>query len=146
MIWERYVVVEGPDGSLAIAFNQEVQHLESQAQMSSHDNIVTIEYNKNVQITFEIYTVISLFKLVSSRGIFDVINFIFITTSTYAVHSEKPVYISFLIIHIMYSLMVVPTLGFMHMWWDLVYSIGCIILCSASLLTMKRITSFQLEP
>lgn len=136
---ERHVVVEGPDGSVAIAFNEEVSPPEPQCEiLIPSDVVTTIEHNKNVQIFFQIASLISLFKLVTLLRIIDVVNFIFITTSTFAVYSKEPILSSTLLLcHNVYLITVVPSIGFMHMWWDLAYFISCIILCSVAFVTMK---------
>ena len=91
---QRHLVVEGPDGSIAIAFNQEIPPpvlLEPPTPLLVRVDVVAVKYTKNVQICFEVSLLISLFKLVTSLRIFDVISFIFIIASTIAVHSERPI-------------------------------------------------------
>ena len=139
---QRHLVVEGPDGSIAIAFNQEIPPpvlLEPPTPLLVRVDVVAVKYTKNVQICFEVSLLISLVNLVTSQRIFDVINFIFITASTIAVHSERPISIAPISGHMTYLVTILPVIAFSRRWWDLSYIMVCTLLCGTSLMTMKRI-------
>ena len=141
---QRHLVVEGPDGSIAIAFNQEIPPpvlLEPPTPLLVRVDVVAVKYTKNVQICFEVSLLISLVNLVTSLRIFDVINFIFITASTIAVHSERPISAVPIVCQMTYLVTITPVIGYMHMWWDLCYVISYTLLCVLSLLTMKKIVA-----
>jgi|TARA_R110000850_G_C9695344_1_gene439476 hypothetical protein len=141
----RYILVEGPDGCVAIAFNQEIPQPviveppeEIQTPIVTRFDLDAVKYNKIVQLCFQMALLISLFNLVTSQRIFDVINIIFTIASTFAVHSERPISIALIMGHCMYLITILRTIAFMHRWWDLSYVISYTVLCIISLLTMKK--------
>ena len=142
----RHLVVEGPDGSVAIAFNQEIPPPviveppeEPQTLTTVSFDVVAVNYNNNVQIGFRLALVISFVKLFNLLRIIDIIDFIFVIASTIAVHSERPISIAPISGHGVYLLTILPVIAFSRMWWDLSYIMVCALLCGTSLTTMKRI-------
>ena len=142
----RHLVVEGPDGSVAIAFNQEIPPPvivelpeEPQTLTRVSFDVVAVNYNNNVQIGFRLALVISFVKLFNLLRIIDITDFIFVIASTIAVHSERPISIAPISRHGVYLLTILPVIAFSRMWWDLSYIMVCALLCGTSLTTMKRI-------
>ena len=138
----RHLVVEGPDGSVAIAFNEEIPPpviVEPQTLATVSFDVVAVNYNNNVQIGFRLALVISFVKLFNLLRIIDIIDFIFVIASTIAVHSERPISIAPISGHGVYLLTILPVIAFSRMWWDLSYIMVCALLCGTSLTTMKRI-------
>ena len=141
---QRHLVVEGPDGSIAIAFNQEIPPpvlLEPPIPLLVRVDVVAVKYTKNVQIGFRLALVISFVKLFNLLRIIDITDFIFVIASTIAVHSERPISIAPISGHGVYLLTILPVIAFSRMWWDLSYIMVCALLCGTSLLTMKEIVA-----
>jgi len=141
---QRHLVVEGPDGSIAIAFNQEIPPpvlLEPPTPLLVRVDVVAVKYTKNVQIGFRLALVISFVKLFNLLRIIDITDFIFVIASTIAVHSERPISIAPISGHGVYLLTILPVIAFSRMWWDLSYIMVCALLCLISLLTMKEIVA-----
>jgi hypothetical protein len=141
----RHLVVEGPDGSVAIAFNQEIPPPvivelpeEPQTLTRFRFDVVEVKYNKSVQICFRLTLLISFVKLFNLLRIIDIIDFIFIIASTIAVHSERPISIAPISGHGMYLITILPVITFSRRWWDLSYIMVCAVLCGASLTTMNN--------
>jgi hypothetical protein len=137
----RHLVVEGPDGSVAIAFNEEIPPpviVEPQTVTRVRFDVVAVKYNNIVQIGFRLTLLISFVKLFNFLRIIDITDFIFVIASTIAVHSERPVSVAPISGHGMYLLTIFPVIAFMTMWWDLSYIMLCLLLCGASLGTMNN--------
>ena len=137
----RHLVVEGPDGSVAIAFNEEIPPpviVEPQTVTRVRFDVVAVKYNNIVQIGFRLTLLISFVKLFNFLRIIDITDFIFVIASTIAVHSERPISVAPISGHGMYLLTIFPVIAFMTMWWDLSYIMLCLLLCGASLGTMNN--------
>ena len=137
----RHLVVEGPDGSVAIAFNEEIPPpviVEPQTVTRVRFDVVAVKYNNIVQIGFRLTLLISFVKLFNLLRIIDITDFIFVIASTIAVHSERPVSVAPISGHGMYLLTIFPVFVFMTRWWDLSYIMLCLLLCGASLGTMNN--------
>jgi len=137
----RHLVVEGPDGSVAIAFNEEIPPpviVEPQTVTRFRFDVVAVKYNNIVQICFRLTLLISFVKLFNLLRIIDITDFIFVIASTIAVHSERPVSVAPISGHGMYLLTIFPVFAFMTRWWDLSYIMLCLLLCGASLGTMNN--------
>ena len=137
----RHLVVEGPDGSVAIAFNEEIPPpviVEPQTVTRVRFEVVAVKYNNIVQIGFRLTLLISFVKLFNFLRIIDITDFIFVIASTIAVHSERPVSVAPISGHGMYLLTIFPVFAFMTRWWDLSYIVLCLLLCGASLGTMNN--------
>ena len=130
----RHLVVEGPDGSVAIAFNEEIPPPVTRFRF----DVVAVKYNNIVQICFRLTLLISFVKLFNLLRIIDITDFIFVIASTIAVHSERPVSVAPISGHGMYLLTIFPVFVFMTRWWDLSYIMLCLLLCGASLGTMNN--------
>jgi hypothetical protein len=139
----RHQVVEGPDGSVAIAFNQEISPEEPPSPpaptISRSTDVVAVKYNKYIQLSFDCFFLVSLFKLVYLFRIIDIINFIFIILSTFAVHTELPISVAPILGHMVYAVTIAPVYCFISGWLDFAYLVTCIILCSTSILTAEKI-------
>jgi len=143
----RHLVVEGPGGSVAIAFNEEIPPpliVEPETLSRFRFDIVAVKYNNIVQIGFRLTLLISFVKLFNFLRIIDITDFIFVIASTIAVHSERPLSIAPISGHGMYLLTIFPVIAFMGMWWDLSYIVLCILLCGASLWTVNN-TFIQIQ-
>ena len=143
---EKFVVVETPDGSLRIGVDESIETspplVEPVQEPEPIPGVVEVKYNKNMRIAFEVIFLISIYNLVIFSRIIDIINLVFIISSTIAIHSKKPVSIAPLLGHAMYLLTISPSLGFMSRWRDLIYNAGCFITCIVSVLSIENITSY----
>ena len=143
---EKFVVVETPDGSLRIGVDESIETspplVEPVQEPEPIPGVAEVKYNKNMRIAFEVIFLISIYNLVIFSRIIDIINLVFIISSTIAIHSKKPVSIAPLLGHAMYLLTISPSLGFMSRWRDLIYNAGCFITCIVSVLSIEKITSY----
>jgi hypothetical protein len=143
---EKFVVVEIPDGSLRIGVDESIEtsppFIEPVQEPEPIPGVTEVKYNKNMRIAFEVIFLISIYNLVIFSRIIDIINLVFIISSTIAIHSKKPVSIAPLLGHAMYLLTVSPSLGFMSRWRDLIYNAVCFITCIVSVLSIEKITSY----
>ncbi len=143
---EKFVVVEIPDGSLRIGVNESIETspplVEPVQEPEPIPGVVEVKYNKNMRIAFEVIFLISIYNLVIFSRIIDIINLVFIISSTIAIHSKKPVSIAPLLGHAMYLLSISSSLVFTSRWRDLIYNAGCFITCIVSVLSIENITSY----
>jgi hypothetical protein len=148
---ERFIVVETPDGSISVGINESIEAPPPLTEPvpetpieSPPDTFEVIKYNKNVKLIFHILLLISIYNLVTFCRIFDIQNVIFVTSSTIAVQSIKPISIAMLVGHVMYSLTTAPVYLVTHKWFDFVYIMICLITCVISLTTLQNSLCYRL--
>ena len=139
---EKFVVVETPDGSLRIGVDESIETSPPLVEPPIDPDVVMVKYNKNVRIAFEVILLMSIYNIVRLSRIIDIVNLVFIISSTIAIHSKRPVSIAPLMGHAVYAVTTVPPLGMEHMWWDFSYAITCFLTCTVSILTIEKITSY----
>lgn len=143
---ERHLVVEEPDGSVAIAFNEEVPapppppppRLLEIFQPPQHI-IYTIEYHPVVRGLAYIFFISAGINLALFRRTIDIINFVLIITTIGALHTEKPASIAVIILHgTCAGLMVVP-FCVLRMWEQAIYQFSIAIMCLTAFNTCDQI-------
>lgn len=146
---EKFIVVETPDGSLRIGVDESietspplVEPVQEPEEPPIDPDVVMVKYNKNVRIAFEVIFLMSIYNVVRLSRIIDIVNLVFIISSTIAIHSKRPVSIAPLMGHAVYAVTTVPPLGMEHMWWDFSYAVACFFTCTVSVLTLEKITSY----
>jgi len=107
---ERHVVIEKPDGSVAIAFNEEVPPPPPLEIIQLPPRFrLSIEYHPVVRGLAYIFVISSGINLALFRRPIDIINFVLIVSTTGALHSEHSASIGVVVLHgICAGLMVVP--------------------------------------
>ena len=139
---EKFVVVETPDGSLRIGVDESIETSPPLVEPPIDHDVVVVKYNQNVRIAFEVIFLMSIYNIVRLSRIIDIVNLVFIISSTIAIHSERPVSVAPLMGHAVYAVTTVTPLGMEHMWWDFSYAVACFLTCAVSVLTIEKITSY----
>ena len=122
----RHAVVESPDGSVAIAFNQEVPPPEPPEPPPEMIRVrprfrFLIEYHPVVRALAYIFLIASGINLGIFRRIIDIINFALIVSTTGALHTEHSASITVVVFHgTCAGLMIVPFCLF-GMWEQAIY-------------------------
>lgn len=146
---QRHLVVEGPDGSIAIAFNQEVPPPELPPEPPVTRTIIRItglNFCDKGKMVMSMFFYITIFMLTSFFRIIDVINTILMSITFLLVLSGWPVAMYQLTIHGIISILAFVPLMVIDMWYAAAYQLGLAVLCLYLNFTSKYITSFQLEP
>ena len=138
----RHAVVESPDGSVAIAFNQEVPPPEPPPEMirvRPQRFRFLIEYHPVVRALAYIFLIASGINLGIFRRIIDIINFALIVSTTGALHTEHSASITVVVFHgTCAGLMIVPfcVLG---MWEQAIYQFSVTVMCLTAFNTATQI-------
>jgi len=133
---ERHLVVEEPDGSVAIAFNEEVAAppppppppemigLRPQPRFR-----FLIEYHPVARALAYIFMIVSGINLGLFMRIIDIINFALIVSTTGALHTEHSASITVIVFHgTCAGLMVVP-FCVLRMWEQAIYQFSIAMMC-----------------
>ena len=94
----RHLVVEKPDGSVAIAFNQEVPPPPEVIQPRSHVRFL-LEYHPVARAMAYIFVLASGVNLALYTRTIDIINFVLIVSTTGAIHTEYQASIAVVVFH-----------------------------------------------
>tara|TARA_B100000401_G_scaffold209128_1_gene141300 strand:+ start:3150 stop:3605 length:456 start_codon:yes stop_codon:yes gene_type:complete len=141
---ERHVVIEKPDGSMAIAFNQEIP---PPPPPPPPPEIIrqrprfrfSIEYHPVIRGLAYIFVISSGINLALFRRLIDIINFVLIVSTTGALHSEHSASIIAIVLHgTCAGLMVVP-LCVLRMWEQAIFQFSVGVLCLAAFNTANQI-------
>lgn len=141
---ERHVVIEKPDGSMAIAFNQEIP---PPPPPPPPPEIIrqrprfrfSIEYHPVIRGLAYIFVISSGINLALFRRLIDIINFVLIVSTTGALHSEHSASIIAVILHgTCAGLMVVP-LCVLRMWEQAIFQFSVGVMCFAAFNTATQI-------
>ena len=141
---ERHVVIEKPDGSMAIAFNQEIP---PPPPPPPPPEIIrqrprfrfSIEYHPVIRGLAYIFVISSGINLALFRRLIDIINFVLIVSTTGALHSEHSASIIAVILHgTCAGLMVVP-LCVLRMWEQAIFQFSVGVMCLAAFNTANQI-------
>jgi hypothetical protein len=143
---ERHLVVEEPDGSVAIAFNEEVAappppppppemiRLRPQPRFR-----FLIEYHPVARALAYIFMIASGINLGLFMRIIDIINFVLIVSTTGALHTEHSASITVIVFHgTCAGLMVVP-FCVLRMWEQAIYQFSITIMCLTAFNTATQL-------
>jgi hypothetical protein len=141
---ERHVVIEKPDGSVAIAFNEEVpppppplEIIQLRPQPPRYR--FSIEYHPVIRGLAYIFVISSGINLALFRRLIDIINFVLIVSTTGALHSEHSASIIAVILHgTCAGLMVVP-LCVLRIWEQAIFQFSVGVMCFAAFNTATQI-------
>jgi len=140
---ERHLVVEEPDGSVAIAFNQEVAappppppemiRLRPRPRFR-----LLLEYHPVARALAYIFVLASGINLALFMRIIDNINFVLIVSTTGALHTEHSASITVIVFHgTCAGLMVVP-FCVLRMWEQAIYQFSIAMMCMTAFNTCTQ--------
>ena len=131
---KRHLVVETPDGSVAIAFNEEVPPPESPEpppeiiQPRPRFRLL-LEYHPVARALAYIFMISSGINLGLFRRTIDIINFALIVSTTGALHSEHSASIGVVVFHgTCAGLMIVP-FCVLRMWEQAIFQFSSALMC-----------------
>jgi len=141
---ERHLVVEEPDGSVAIAFNEEVA-----APTPPPPEMITlrpqprlrflIEYHPVVRGLSYIFLISSGINLALFMRTIDIINFMLIVSTTGALHTEHSASIGIIVFHgTCAGLMIVP-FCVLRMWEQAIFQFSVTVMCLTAFNTCNQI-------
>ena len=143
---ERHLVVEEPDGSVAIAFNEEVAAppppppppemigLRPQPRFR-----FLIEYHPVARALAYIFMIVSGINLGLFMRIIDIINFALIVSTTGALHTEHSASITVIVFHgTCAGLMVVP-FCVLRMWEQAIFQFSTAMMCMTAFNTATQL-------
>ena len=140
----RHMVVEYPDGSVAIAFNEEVPPPEPPEPPPEIIRIrprfrFLIEYHPVVRALAYIFVIASGINLALFMRIIDIINFMLIVSTTGALHTEHSASIIVIFFHgTCAGLMIVP-FCVLRMWEQAIYQFSVTIMFLTAFNTATQI-------
>jgi hypothetical protein len=131
---ERHLVVEEPDGSVAIAFNQEVAAPppppREMIRLRPRPRFrLLLEYHPVARALAYIFVLASGINLALYMRTIDIINFVLIVFTTGALHSNDSASITVIVFHgTCAGLMVVP-FCVLRMWEQAIYQFSIAMMC-----------------
>ena len=138
----RHLIVEKPDGSVAIAFNQEVpppEPPEPPPEIIQPRFRFLIEYHPVARALAYIFVISSGINLALFRRIIDIINFVLIVSTTGALHTEYQASIAVVVFHgTCAGLMIVP-FCVLRMWEQAIYQFSIAMMCITAFNTCNQI-------
>jgi len=142
----RHLVVEKPDGSVAIAFNQEVPPPEPPPTPPEMIRVrpqqrfrFLIEYHPVARALAYIFVIASGINLGLFRRIIDIINFALIVSTTGALHTEHSASITVIVFHgTCAGLMIVP-FCVLRMWEQAIFQFSVTVMCLTAFNTATQI-------
>ena len=139
----RHLVVERPDGSVAIAFNQEVLPPEPPPEMirlrSQPRFRFSIEYHPVARALAYIFVIASGINLALFMRTIDIINFVLIVSTTGALHTEHSASIGIVVFHgTCAGLMIVP-FCVLRMWEQAIFQFSVTVMCLTAFNTATQI-------
>ena len=141
---ERHLVVEEPDGSVAIAFNQEVPPPEPPEPPPEIIRPrprfrLLLEYHPVARALVYIFTIASGINLALYMRTIDIINFVLIVFTTGALHSNDSASITVIVFHgTCAGLMIVP-FCVLRMWEQAIYQFSIAMMCITAFNTCNQI-------
>ena len=142
----RHLVVEEPDGSVAIAFNEEVpppEPLPAPPAMRTRIRITGLAFCEKGKVMTCIFFYISIFMLTWFFRIIDIVNACFMFTTFMLVVTGWPIATYHVVVHGLLSIMIFVPLMVIDMWGTAVYQLGVAVLCMYLNYTSKYIVSEQ---
>ena len=137
----RHLVVEKPDGSVAIAFNQEVLPPEPPPEIIQPRTRIRLllEYHPVARALAYIFVIASGINLGLFMRIIDIINFALIVSTTGALHTEHSASITVIVFHgTCAGLMVVP-FCVLRMWEQAIYQFSIAMMCMTAFNTATQL-------
>ena len=144
----RHMVVEKPDGSVAIAFNQEVPPPEPPPTPTPPEMIrvrpqqrfrFLIEYHPVARALAYIFVIASGINLALFMRTIDIINFVLIVSTTGALHTEHSASITVVVFHgTCAGLMIVP-FCVLRMWEQSIFQFSVALMCVTAFNTCNQI-------
>ena len=140
----RHVVVEKPDGSVAIAFNQEVPPPDPPPTPPPPEIIrprfrLLLEYHPVVRALAYIFVISSGINLALFMRTVDIINFVLIVSTTGALHTEHSASIGIVVFHgTCAGLMIVP-FCVLRMWEQAIFQFSVTVMCLTAFNTCNQI-------
>jgi len=142
----RHLVVERPDGSVAIAFNEEVPPPEPPEPPPEMIRVrpqqrfrFSIEYHPVARALAYIFVISSGINLALFRRIIDIINFVLIVSTTGALHTEHSASITVVVFHgTCAGLMIVP-FCVLRMWEQAIFQFSVTVMCITAFNTATQI-------
>jgi hypothetical protein len=135
------MVVEKPDGSVAIAFNQEVPPPEPPPEIiqpRSHVRFL-LEYHPVARALAYIFVLASGVNLALYTRTIDIINFVLIVSTTGALHTEHSASITVVVFHgTCAGLMIVP-FCVLRMWEQAIFQFSVTVMCLTAFNTATQI-------
>jgi len=146
----RHLVVEEPDGSVAIAFNEDVppspEFPPEPPRTEVFHRVIGVKYNRTAKLMSYTLSFSSLFCLMYLNRIIDSINTLLICATTMAIHTEnKPYSVIVPTTHGTISLLMIFPFAVLHMWGQVSYQVGCVVLCVFSVRTAEDVTVEHFE-
>jgi len=138
----RHLVVEKPDGSVAIAFNQEVpppEPPEPPPEIIRPRFRLLLEYHPVARALAYIFVLASGINLAFYTRTIDIINFVLIVFTTGALHTEHSASIAVVFFHgTCAGLMIVP-FCVLRMWEQAIYQFSIAMMCITAFNTCNQI-------
>ena len=142
----RHLVVEKPDGSVAIAFNQEVPPPEPPEPPPEMIRVrpqqrfrFLIEYHPVARALAYIFVIASGINLALYTRTIDIINFVLIVSTTGALHTEHSASITVVVFHgTCAGLMIVP-FCVLRMWEQAIFQFSVTVMCLTAFNTATQI-------
>ena len=141
----RHAVVESPDGTVAIAFNEEVPppppppleiiRLRSQPPRFRF----SIEYHPVVRGLAYVFVISAGINLALFRRLIDIINFVLIVSTTGALHSEHSASIIAVVLHGTCAWLMVVPFCVLLMWEQAIFQFSVGVTCFAAYNTATQI-------
>ena len=137
----RHLVVEKPDGSVAIAFNEEVPPPEPPPEIIQPRPRfrLLLEYHPVARALAYIFVLASGINLALYMRTIDIINFVLIVFTTGALHSNDSASIAVVVFHgTCAGLMIVP-FCVLRMWEQAIYQFSIAMMCFTAFNTCNQI-------
>ena len=140
----RHLVVETPDGSIAIAFNEEVSPPEPpepppEIIQPRQRFRLLLEYHPVARALSYIFVISSGINLALFRRTIDIINFVLIVSTTGALHTEYQASIAVVVFHgTCAGLMIVP-FCVLRMWEQAIFQFSVTVMCLTAFNTATQI-------
>ena len=140
----RHMVVEKPDGSVAIAFNQEVPPPEPPEPPPEIIRPrprfrLLLEYHPVARALAYIFVIASGINLALITRTIDIINFVLIVSTTGALHTEHSASITVIVFHgTCAGLMIVP-FCVLRMWEQAIFQFSVTVMCLTAFNTATQI-------
>ena len=144
----RHLVVEGPSGELAIAFNQDVPPPEPPPEppaMRTSIHITGLSFCEKGKAVTCIFFYISIFMLTWFFRVVDIVNACFMFTTFMLVVTGWPIATYHIVVHGILSIMAFVPLAVIDMWGTSIYQLGVAVLCMYLNFTSKYVTVQHLE-
>jgi len=145
----RHLVVEEPDGSIAIAFNQEVPPPEPPPELpvtQATIHINSLAFCEKGKVMTCIFLYITMFLLTWFFRFIDIVNMCFMFTTLIMVVTGWTIATYQIAVHGFLSFMTIIPLLVFDMWGTAIYQLSVAVLCLYLNYSVKYVTSSQLEP